>query len=67
MTIQFHAFLLAPVLYLDPGSGSLLVQLLLAALLGIGVALRIYWSKLKALFSGQKSATPQPTDKPDEP
>ncbi|RME86741.1 MAG: hypothetical protein D6770_11205 [Anaerolineae bacterium] len=36
--------------YLDPGSGSFLLQLLLAALLGVGLALRASWSKVKGLF-----------------
>ncbi len=41
-------------LYLDPGSGSFLIQLVLAAALGIGVATKIYWSKIKSLFGGKK-------------
>jgi len=36
--------------YLDPGSGSVLLQLLIAALLGIGIALRASWGKIKGLF-----------------
>ena len=36
--------------YLDPGSGSFLVQILIAALIGIGVALRASWSKVKGFF-----------------
>ena len=42
--------------YLDPGSGSFLIQLLIAALLGVGVVLRASWSKIKGLF-GIKSET----------
>ena len=42
--------------YLDPGSGSILLQLLLAALLGVGVILRTQWSKIKSLF-GRKDAS----------
>jgi hypothetical protein len=41
-------------LYLDPGSGSFLLQLLLAALLGAGFAIRIFWKKIKAFFTGKK-------------
>ena len=37
-------------LYLDPGSGSVLIQLLIAALFGVGIALRASWSKIKGLF-----------------
>jgi len=36
--------------YLDPGSGSFLIQLLIAALLGAGIALRASWSKVKKLL-----------------
>ena len=36
--------------YLDPGSGSFLIQLLIAALLGVGIALRASWGKIKGIF-----------------
>jgi len=36
--------------YLDPGSGSMLLQLILAALLGTGVLIRSQWKKIKTLF-----------------
>jgi hypothetical protein len=40
----------SPLEYLDPGSGSILVQLLIAALLGIGVAMRASWGRIKSWF-----------------
>lgn len=39
-----------PLPYLDPGSGSFIIQLLIAALLGIGVAVRASWSKIRGWF-----------------
>jgi hypothetical protein len=48
--------LAVPDLYLDPGSGSILLQLLLAALLGAGVILRTQWAKIKSLFKRNNSA-----------
>ena len=42
--------------YLDPGSGSFLIQLLIAALLGAGIALRASWSKVKRLFGVKPEA-----------
>ena len=36
--------------YLDPGSGSFILQILIASLVGIGFALRSYWGKLIGLF-----------------
>lgn len=37
--------------YLDPGSGSFLLQLLIAGLLALGIAVRASWSKIKLLFT----------------
>ncbi|MCJ7723113.1 MAG: hypothetical protein MUP03_03175 [Anaerolineales bacterium] len=37
-------------LYLDPGSGSFLLQLLIAGLLGLGIALRASWGKIRKMF-----------------
>jgi len=50
LTAHLWSALASPDLYLDPGSGSMLLQLLLAALLGLGVILRTQWSKIKSLF-----------------
>jgi hypothetical protein len=36
--------------YLDPGSGSFLIQLLIAGLLGAALILRTQWSKIKKFF-----------------
>ncbi len=40
--------------YLDPGTGSLLIQLLLAGLLGVGVAVKVYWKKITGWFEKNK-------------
>lgn len=50
LTAQLWSALADPALYLDPGSGSILLQLLLAAILGLGVILRTQWSKIKSFF-----------------
>jgi hypothetical protein len=36
--------------YIDPGTGSFLVQALVAAIAGIAVTSRMYWSKIKAFL-----------------
>jgi hypothetical protein len=53
-------------LYLDPGSGSFIIQLILAGALGLGVGIRMYWAKIKSLFGGKKSDPAQPGDSLDE-
>ncbi len=40
------------ILYLDPGSGSIIFQAVIGALIGVGLTLKIYWYKIKEkLFS----------------
>ncbi len=53
--------------YLDPGSGSLLVQLVAAGLLGsIGLLLKIFWGRIRAFFKGEKYIPPQPKSEAEE-
>jgi hypothetical protein len=40
--------------YLDPGSGSFLIQLLIAAIAGLSIAIGANWTKLKRLLSKNK-------------
>lgn len=40
--------------YLDPGSGSLIIQLLIAGLLGLAVAGRLFWNQLLTLLRIKK-------------
>ena len=43
--------------YLDPGSGSLLIQLLIAAFVGAGIFIRARWEKVKKLLGMGSSET----------
>ena len=49
--------------YLDPGSGSFILQLIIASLVGAGFLLRGYWSKLIGRFRG---STDEETENVDE-
>ncbi len=49
--IHLLAPLFRPLAYLDPGSGSFLIQLLLAGIVGAGFIIKVYWKKIKALFT----------------
>jgi hypothetical protein len=40
-----------PLAYLDPGSGSIIIQLILAGLLGFGVFVRLQWKRIKSFFT----------------
>lgn len=46
--------------YLDPGTGSYLLQLGLASVLGASYAVKHFWSRLKGIFSrGNRTASDQ--------
>jgi hypothetical protein len=49
--IFFFAPMLRPHEYLDPGSGSFLIQLLIAGIVGAGFIIKMYWKKIKGLFN----------------
>ncbi len=40
--------------YLDPGTGSMIIQILLGGIAGAAVVLKLYWHKFKMMFSRQK-------------
>ena len=37
--------------YLDPGTGSYVLQIILAAIVGIAFTFKIYWAKVKTFFA----------------
>ena len=45
--------------YLDPGSGSFIVQLLIASAVGAAFATRMYWQKMKAGIQRMLGKTPE--------
>ena len=44
-------------MYLDPGTGSVILQAVLAGVLGVGVFARVFWRRIKGLF-GRKDSQP---------
>ncbi len=56
--------------YLDPGSGSMIIQMVIAAVLGLGVAIRVFWKNIKGFFNRNKQAEieldPTAIDETDE-
>lgn len=50
---MFHTILL----YIDPGSGSYLIQVIIAAILGVAVYFRTIWARVKAFFGFRKKDT----------
>lgn len=48
--------------YIDPGTGSYIIQLLIAAFVGISLSVRIFWKRIVRLFRGKKPPQKEPVD-----
>ena len=48
--------------YVDPGTGSFLVQGIIAAIVGVGVAVRMFWGRIKRALTGRD----RPGDEDDD-
>jgi len=53
-------------IYLDPGSGSFLIQLLIAGLAGAGIAIAISWGRIKRFFKKNKQVDVDDVDKDED-
>ena len=49
--------------YLDPGTGSILLQGLIAAVAGVTITGKLYWSRLKVMFSRKTKKHGEPPEK----
>jgi hypothetical protein len=45
--------------YLDPGTGSMLLQVILGGVAAVGVAVKLYWHKLRVVFGMGKKERPE--------
>jgi hypothetical protein len=52
--------------YLDPGSGSFILQILAASLLGALFLVKTYWQKITAFFRGNPSEDTSQTASPED-
>ena len=44
--------------YLDPGTGSMLLQVILAGIAGIGVFCKLFWVKIRSFFYRKEPQLP---------
>ncbi len=51
--VLFLKFLFAPSAhaYLDPGSGSFIIQMVVAGLMGFILMVKIYWGRIRTFFT----------------
>lgn len=64
-TLASAAFFLAAIpsaeAYLDPGTGSLMVQMVIGAIAAAGAAFTVYWQRIREFFGrGAQNKQPDP-------
>jgi hypothetical protein len=50
--------------YIDPGTGSLVLQVVVGAAVGLMVTAKLYWVRIKDFFRSRGDSTPE--NKPDD-
>jgi hypothetical protein len=58
LAVQLAGFSTAAHAYLDPGTGSILVQSLLAGIAGAAAVVSLYWQRIKAFFTNMRKQSP---------
>ena len=53
------AFPVTALAYLDPGTGSMLLQVILGGIAAVAVAFKLYWHKLRAALGMAKKEQPE--------
>ena len=52
--------------YIDPGSGSAIVSLIIGFFVALGLTVKTYWYKLKGLFTRQARTDSNPDPEPEK-
>jgi hypothetical protein len=52
--------------YLDPGTGSMIVQAIIGGIAGVTVIIGIYWRKVRSFFSSKRDVVPKIDDGTDK-
>ena len=54
--------------YLDPGTGSIMLQMILGGLAGLAVAVKLYWARIVEVFERifKRGRAPEPAASQDE-
>ena len=56
-----------PLAYLDPGTGSIVIQAVVGGLLGGMLVVKLFWKKIVSLFKGGKTQTESRSDQTPPP
>lgn len=56
LALGFSLLFVAPAqAYIDPGSGSLIFQVIVGSAMAVGLAVKVFWRRIVSLFSRRRS------------
>jgi len=53
--INWAMFVPETILYIDPGTGSIIIQAIVAAVVGVGIAVKLFWHRILKFLGIRKS------------
>ena len=59
ITVFLMLMITDAVAYLDPGTGSMLLQVILGGVAAVGVALKLFWHKIRVAVGLSKKPAPE--------
>jgi NhaP-type Na+/H+ or K+/H+ antiporter len=59
--VQLFPFLSQVLAYIDPGTGSIIIQAIIGALVGVAIAAKLFWHRILKFLGIRKSKTPDNT------
>jgi hypothetical protein len=57
---------LSIIAYIDPGTGSIVLQAVIASVVGAAIAVKLFWHRLLKFFGLRKSSPTESVTKPDD-
>ena len=54
LLVFFGIYIQSAYAYIDPGTGSIVFQAIIGALVGLGITIKIYWYKIKERLMRKK-------------
>jgi len=52
-------------LYIDPGTGSIILQAIIASVVGAALFARLFWHRILKFFGVKKETEPDPSEEQD--
>ena len=66
LSMQASSFIISVLGYIDPGTGSLILQALVASIVGVSIAAKLFWHSILKFFGVRKSNDTELPEKQDD-